>query len=97
MLPSKAELKVSVSELKSRLSEYLRQVKTGQMIVITKYGKPIGRIVPANTSLSLEEKMQTMVKAGLADWNGKKLPPMKPVACIKKGHSVADLIIKDRL
>jgi prevent-host-death family protein len=96
MLPSKAKLKVSVSELTSRLSEYLRRVKTGQTIVITKYGKPVGRIVPANAPLSLEEKLQAMVQAGLADWNGQKLKPMKPVARVKEGYSVADILIKDR-
>ena len=89
-----AELTVGVRELKSHLSEYLRKVKAGRTIVITEHGKTVGRIVPA--SQSLEEKMQAMVQAGLAEWNGQKLKPMKPVARIKEGHSVADIIIEDR-
>jgi prevent-host-death family protein len=89
------EVRVGVRELKAHLSEYLRQVKIGQTIVITERGKAVGRIMPAETSL--EERMQAMVKAGLAEWNGKRLPPTKPVAQVKNGHSVADLIIEDRI
>ena len=85
---------VGVRELKSRLSEYLREVKAGRTIVITEHGKTVGRIVPA--SQSLEEKMQAMVQAGLVDWNGQKLKPMKPVARVKEGYSVADILIEDR-
>ncbi len=89
------EVRVGVRELKSHLSEYLRRVKIGQTIVITERGKAVGRIMPAETSL--EERMRAMVKAGLAEWNGKRLPPTKPVARVKNGHSVADLIIEDRI
>jgi prevent-host-death family protein len=88
------EMSVGVHELKTQLSKYLRQVKAGRTIVITEHGKAVGRLVPAEQSV--EEKMQSMVKAGLAEWNGKKLKPMKPVARVKAGHSVAQMIIEDR-
>jgi len=88
------ELNVGVRELKTRLSEYLRQVKAGRTIVITEHGKTVGRIVSAETSL--EEKLEAMRRAGLIRWSGKKLKPMKPVAKTKEGHSVADLIVEDR-
>lgn len=89
-----AEQTVGVRELKARLSEYLRQVKQGRTIVITERGKPVGRLVP--TGQSLEQRLQAMIDAGLAEWNGKPLPPMKPVAKLKGGRSIADLIIEDR-
>ena len=88
------ELNVGIRELKTRLSEYLRQVKAGRTIVITERGKTVGRIVPAEASL--EEKLEAMRRAGLIRWSGKKLKPMKPVAKTKEGHSVADLIVEDR-
>src|SRR3990170_4725678 len=88
------ERSVGVRELKDRLSQYLRAVKGGQTIVITERGKPIGRIVPA--AQSLEEKLQAMQEAGLIQWSGKRLTPMKPVAKVKDGYSVADLLIEDR-
>ena len=45
------EMRVGIRELKSKWSEYMRRVKSGQTIVITKHGEPIGQIVPINASL----------------------------------------------
>lgn len=89
-----AELRVGVRELKSRLSEYLRQVKAGRTVTITERGKEVGRLVPVGQSL--EERIQAMLDAGLAEWDGKPLPPMKPVAKLKGGKSISDIIIEDR-
>ena len=88
------EQTVGVRELKARLSEYLRQVKQGRTLVITERGKPVGRLVPVGQSL--DEKLEGMRKAGQIEWSGKRLRPMKPVARVKHGFSVADLLIEDR-
>jgi prevent-host-death family protein len=88
------EQTVGVRELKARLSEYLRQVKQGKTVVITEHGKPVGRLVPAGQSL--DERLKAMVVAGLAEWNGKPLPPVKPVAKLRGGKSISDMIIEDR-
>ncbi len=89
-----AETTVGVRELKAQLSKYVRQVKAGRTIVIAERGKTVGRIVPAEKSTG--EKLEAMRRAGLIRWSGKKLKPMKPVARVKAGHSVADLITEDR-
>ena len=88
------EMTVGVRELKTQLSKYLRQVKAGRTIIITEHGKAVGRIVPPEASL--EQKLEAMRRAGLIRWNGQKLKPMKPVAKVKEGHSVAQIIIEDR-
>jgi prevent-host-death family protein len=88
------ETRIGVRELKTHLSEYLRQVKAGQTILITEHGQPVGRIVPADQSLG--ERLQVMVKAGLVAWNGKKLEPMAPVAAAHGQKTVAELLIEDR-
>ena len=85
---------VGVRELKSRLSEYLRRVKQGETVIITEHGKPVGRLIPQGQTL--DERLKAMVDAGLAEWNGKHLPPMKPVAKLKGGKSIADVLIEDR-
>ncbi len=90
----RTEVTVGVSDLRTHLSKYLRHVRSGRILVITRRGKKIARIYPEN--LSLEERLWAMVDAGLASWSGKKLKPMKPVAKVKEGHSVADLLIADR-
>jgi prevent-host-death family protein len=85
---------VSIRELKSRLSHYLRLTKAGDSVVITERGTPIGRIVP--TSASVEERIAAMVQAGLVAWSGKKLGPMTPIAKARDKRTVADLLVEDR-
>ena len=85
---------VGVRELKARLSLYLRQVKAGGVVTITDRGRPIGRIVPVETSLWA--RMQTLSEAGLAAWNGQRLGPTTPVARARGGRTVADLLLEDR-
>ena len=89
-----AELSVGVRELKMRLSEYLRRVKTGETIVITDRGQPVGRIVPADQPL--EAKLRAMIEAGTLAWSGQSLEPMVPVAQVQGQHSIADLLIEER-
>jgi prevent-host-death family protein len=83
-----------VRGLKTRLSEYLRQVKAGKAIVITEHGQPVGRIVPA--AQSREDRLQAMLDAGLIAWNGKKWNPPKPKVRARGKRTVADIVIENR-
>ncbi|MFB0535884.1 MAG: type II toxin-antitoxin system Phd/YefM family antitoxin [Anaerolineae bacterium] len=85
---------VGIRELKSRLSHYLRQVKGGATLIITERGRPIGRIVPAG--LPPEDRLETMVEAGLVAWSGRSLPSTRPVATTRGQRTVADLLLEDR-
>lgn len=51
---------VSIRELKSRLSHYMRLAKAGETVEITERGVPIGRIVP--TSLPAEDRVQVLAQ-----------------------------------
>lgn len=86
--------KVGTRELKSKLSEYMRRVKGGETILVTERGKPIGQIIPVK--LTIQEKLQTVVDAGLAEWNGKKVKPGKPVAINRSARQISDLVMEDR-
>jgi len=85
---------VSIRELKSRLSHYLRLTRKGESVVITDRGVPIGRIVPMGQDLG--QRVAAMCEAGQAQWNGRKLPPRKPVAKLRGKGSVAQLVVEDR-
>jgi prevent-host-death family protein len=85
---------VSIRELKSRLSHYLRLTKAGESVVITERGTPIGRIVPV--AAPVEERLEAMMQAGLVLWNREKFLPMPPVAKARGRHTVADLLVEDR-
>lgn len=89
-----SELSIGVRELKARLSEYLRQVKSGRTIIITERGQPVGRIVPA--AQSRDEKIQALIDAGLIAWSGKKWNPPKPIARVRGKTTIADLVIENR-
>ena len=89
-----AQSLVSIRELKSRLSHYLRLTRKGESVVITDRGVPIGRIVPMGQDLG--QRVAAMCEAGQAQWSGRKLAPRKPVAKVRGKGSVAQLIAEDR-
>ncbi len=105
-----AELRIGVRELKTHLSEYLREVQKGKTIVITDHGKPVGRLIPA--ALALEDRIEALRRAGIITWSGNKPKPTTPVAARhgagrstgrgtgrdtgRNTGTVADLLIEDR-
>lgn len=89
-----SQVTVGIRELKAHLSSYVRQVKAGASVVITEYGKPVGRIVPIGPSL--ETRLQELREAGLAAWSGRRLTPIAPVAHTRGDRMVADLLLEDR-
>lgn len=88
------KIQVGTRELKNKLSEYMRRVKAGETIIVTEHGRTIGQIIPVKPTI--EERIQFMVAAGLADWNGQKLPPYAPNVKNKVDKQVSDLVIENR-
>ena len=88
------ETRVSIRELKSRLSHYLRLAKAGRTVEITERGTPIGRILPV--SLSLEQRVEAAARSGLVSWNGCRLRPRPPIAKTQTEKTVAELVVEDR-
>ena len=89
-----SDVSVGIRELKSRLSEYLRQVKAGETVLITDRGQPVGRIVPV--AQPLQERLEAMSQGGLILWSGSKLAPLTPVALAQGERTVSDLLVEDR-
>lgn len=85
---------IGIRELKARLSSYLRQVRTGETIIITDRGRPIGRIVPIMQST--HDQLEVLRSAGLVDWNGETISQIDPVAQITGKKTVAEILIEDR-
>ncbi len=56
-------LQVGVRDAKANLSRLLREVKSGQDVIITEYGRPIARLVPMRT-LSLADRLAEMEARG---------------------------------
>ena len=90
-----AERRIGIRELKSKLSECVREVKGGGTIVVTEHGRPVARMI-ADTS-SLRERLESLTNAGGILWSGRRLKPAKPVARVRNGRrTVADLISENR-
>ena len=90
---------VSIRELKSRLSHYLRLTRKGESVVITDHGVPIGRIVPIGKDQAgrdLGARLAAMRETGLTQWSGHKLRRRRPVAKLLGRKTVAQLLVEDR-
>lgn len=85
---------VGIRDLKARLSEYMNRVKSGQSILITEHGKPVGRILPVD--MGLKERINALRKAGLVAWNGKKLRDIEPPAVNRGDKLASDIVVELR-
>jgi len=88
------EMNIGLRELKARLSETMRRVKAGQTIIITDHGRPVGKIVPVDKPL--DQRVEALVQAGLAFWNGNGLKPKKPVVVNSSERQISDILIEMR-
>ena len=88
------EVRVGTRELKNKLSEYMRRVKAGQVITVTERGKTIGQIIPVKAST--QERLQAVVEAGIAEWDGQKPKAYKPKAVNSSSRQVSELVTEDR-
>jgi prevent-host-death family protein len=85
---------VGIRELKAKLSAYMEKVKSGQTIVVTEHGKPIGQLVPIKPTL--QERLESLEQAGFLAQAGQKIPAQKPSVINQSNHLISDLVIEDR-
>ena len=85
---------VGIRELKNNLSKYMRLVKMGETVLITERGKAIGRII--SEGVSLEARLHGLAAAGVISWNGKKLPPRKPMIINRGPRLASDIVSENR-
>ena len=86
----------SVRELKNRLSEYLRRVQHGHLVVVTDRGRPVAEIHPVQARrLTAAQRLQRMAEAGDVSLpRGRGLQDIEPMR--GRGRPVADTLIEDR-
>ncbi len=88
------ERSVGIRELKSKHSEYIRDVKTGRSIVVTERGRRVARIVPETHSL--QERLAELKNSGAILWSGRRLRAVMPMVRAHGKRSVADIVIENR-
>jgi prevent-host-death family protein len=85
---------VGVRELRDNLSEYLRRVERGELLLITDRGRPIGELGPA-AGRRAAERGRRLVRDGVATWSGGKPRGLANAPRLRSGL-VSDAVIEDR-
>lgn len=88
------EKRIGIRELKSTLSECVREVKGGRTIVVTDHGQPVARIIPE--AVSLRDRLDALRQAGAIAWSGRRLKMARPTGKNRGTKTVADLVGENR-
>ena len=86
-------MKVSMSEFKSHLSQYVSQAQSGELIELTSHRKIVARLtgVPKADGTALSR----LLAAGMASWQGGK-PEGAALILQQKGTAVSKIVLDDR-
>lgn len=88
------ERSIGIRELKSKLSECVRDVKRGSTIVVTERGRRVARLVPESDSL--DERLAMLTKAGAMQWSGRPLDRAAPGVRPRGKRTLADIVVENR-
>lgn len=88
------ERRIGIRDLKSKLSECVREVKRGGTIVVTEHGRPVARLVPEGESIG--ERLEILKKAGTMLWSGRRLGRAAPGVRPRGRRTVADIVVENR-
>jgi prevent-host-death family protein len=86
----------TVVDLKARLSEHLRLVKSGNELVITDRGVPVARLVPLDDGERRSTRRLRLIRAGLLKPGRGKLPAMLKKAPTGPPSGVLDALLEER-
>jgi prevent-host-death family protein len=88
------ERSVGIRELKSKLSQCVREVKGGTTIVVAEHGRRVARLIPEADSL--DDRLATLRNAGAILWSGSGLGARKPSVRARGRRTVADILVEGR-
>lgn len=88
----------SVVELKAKLSEHLRQVKSGHELIITERGIPVARMLPLDDSERRSTRRVRLTRSGALKPGRGKLPPALKEAPVGSpgGAAVVEALLSER-
>ena len=91
-------IEVSIRDLKSHLSAHLRRLERGEMITVTRRGKPVAVISPPEAGDDeLTRRIRDLQARGLVRWSGGKPKGMNPrIKLIGDGPTVSEMVLADR-
>jgi prevent-host-death family protein len=86
--------KAGIRKAKSQLSSYIKKVKQGEIIIITERGVPVARLSPIYEQATVD--ITSMLKEGLAVWQGGKPGSKSPYKIDKHNKTAAEMVSEDR-
>jgi len=89
---------VAIRELKNHLSEYLKQVQTGEEIIITTHGNPVARLVRLAPNVQTKVSQPLDKLAWVRRGQGGKtlgLPAAERIR-LSGRQTLSDLLLEDR-
>ena len=88
----------SVVELKAKLSEHLRQVKSGHELIVTERGIPVARMLPLDDGERRSTRRLRLTRSGALKPGRGKLPAAlkQPPAGPDEGTAVVDALLAER-
>jgi len=88
------ERTIGIRELKSKLSECVREVKRGGSVVVTEHGRRVARLVPESEDLA--DRLTMLKTAGTVLWSGRRLGRAAAGVRPRGTHTVADIVVENR-
>ena len=95
-------MEVTVRDLKSRLSEYLRRVAEGEEVIVTARGKPVARLSAVRASSAEEDpEAATIARLRAQPWirpasGGKPRGAEKPIPWKPGEKMLSEIVMEDR-
>jgi prevent-host-death family protein len=83
---------IGIRQLKNETSAVVEQVERGEVVTVTRRGRPVARIVP----VGMEPGIARLVEAGRVRWSGRRPTLPRPVPLDGDGPTAAEIVIEDR-
>ena len=91
----KQTIRVPVRDLKNNLSAYLRQVRTGQRIVITSHGRPVGQLNPPPSEETEDEVLARILSMPeVIAGTGERLEGAQSPIRAKRGERLSEILLE---
>ncbi len=84
---------VGIRELKRSISGYLREVQSGERILVTDRKRPLA-VISAVDDEQEHDELTSLAERGIINWTGEK--PIGAVPRVHAKKSVSDAVIDDR-
>ena len=89
-------MNVGIRELKARLSHYVESARRGEVVIITRQGKPVARLVGEHKKTRLADELAALAAEGVVTLPGIQHRHRHWVPIQTKGRPVSEMVLEDR-